>query len=153
MSGQSVLICYDGSAEARRAIDVAAGLLGPRPAIVLDVAALMTVGQTFAVTASAAGNASFADYNRADARRRAEQGAMHARAAGFTAEARATLSSCTWEGIVDVADEVDAAVIVLGSRGLTAVGEFLHVSVSHGVAEHAGRPVLIVPPARDPEAA
>jgi nucleotide-binding universal stress UspA family protein len=39
-------------------------------------------------------------------------------------------------------------VIVLGSRGLTGVREAFEGSVSHDVAEHAGRPVLIVPPPR-----
>jgi nucleotide-binding universal stress UspA family protein len=51
-----------------------------------------------------------------------------------------------WEGIVDVADELDAAVIVLGSRGLKGIREQFEGSVSHEVAQHAGRPVLIVPP-------
>jgi nucleotide-binding universal stress UspA family protein len=52
-----------------------------------------------------------------------------------------------WEGIVDVADDIDAAVIVIGSRGLKGIREQFEGSVSHEVAEHAGRPVLIVPPA------
>jgi nucleotide-binding universal stress UspA family protein len=39
-------------------------------------------------------------------------------------------------------------VIVLGSRGLSGAREVLVGSVSHDVAEHSGRPVLIVPPAR-----
>lgn len=51
------------------------------------------------------------------------------------------------EGIVDVADEIDAAVIVLGSRGLKGIREQFEGRFSHEVAEHAGRPVLIVPPA------
>jgi len=76
----------------------------------------------------------------------ARAGAEQARHAGFHAEARAELSAPTWEGIVDVADEIDAAVIVLGSRGLAGARELLEGSVSHQVAEHAGRPVLIVPP-------
>ena len=51
-----------------------------------------------------------------------------------------------WDGVVQVADEIDAAVIVLGSRGLTGAKELLEGSFSHAVASHAGRPVLIVPP-------
>src|SRR6266545_3200722 len=76
-------------------------------------------------------------------------GAERARRAGFDAEARAELSSATWEGIVDVADEIDAAVIVLGSRGLSGIRERLNGSVSHEVAEHSRRPVLIVPPTNE----
>ena len=70
-----------------------------------------------------------------------------AREAGFRAEPRAELVEPVWEGIVDVADEIDAAVIVLGSRGFKGIREQFEGSVSHEVAEHAGRPVLIVPPA------
>src|SRR5262245_62047740 len=93
--------------------------------------------------------AAFEDLNEDDARRRARAGAVEARKAGFEAEARADLAAPTWDGIVSVADEIDAAVIVLGSRGLTGARERFEGSVSHGVAEHAGRPVLIVPPPHD----
>jgi nucleotide-binding universal stress UspA family protein len=40
-------------------------------------------------------------------------------------------------------------VIVLGSRGLKGAREAFEGSVSHQVAEQAGRPVLIVPPPHD----
>ena len=50
--------------------------------------------------------------------------------------------------MVELADEIGAAAIVLGSRGLTGARELLKGSFSHEVAEHAGRPVLIVPPPR-----
>ena len=69
-----------------------------------------------------------------------------ARSAGFEAEPRGELASATWEGIVGVADELDAAVIVIGSRGLTGMKKIFDTSVSQQLAEHAGRPVLIVPP-------
>ena len=39
--------------------------------------------------------------------------------------------------------------IVIGSRGLDGPHPFFEASVSHVVAEHAGRPVLIVPPPHD----
>jgi nucleotide-binding universal stress UspA family protein len=79
----------------------------------------------------------------------AAQGAELARSSGFDAEARAALGAPTWETVVDVADELDAAVIVIGSRGLKGAREALVGSLSHEVAEHAGRPVLIVPPRHD----
>jgi nucleotide-binding universal stress UspA family protein len=96
--------------------------------------------------------AAFEDLNEDEARSRARDGAEHARRAGFEAEARADLGAPTWQGIVDVADEIDAAVIVTGSRGLRGVSELFEGSVSHDVAEHAGRPVLIVPRRPRPEA-
>jgi nucleotide-binding universal stress UspA family protein len=42
--------------------------------------------------------------------------------------------------------ELDAAAIVIGSRGFTAARELLQGSVSHDLAEHAGRPVIVAPP-------
>jgi nucleotide-binding universal stress UspA family protein len=43
-------------------------------------------------------------------------------------------------------DELDVQVIVIGSRGLGGFRELARGTVSHDVATHARRPVLIVPP-------
>lgn len=51
----------------------------------------------------------------------------------------------TWQRIVEVADELGAAVVVIGSRGLTGLRELTEGSASHDVAAHSRRPVLIVP--------
>jgi nucleotide-binding universal stress UspA family protein len=147
MNQAPILICYDGSDDAQRAIDVAADLLGPRRAIVLDVGPVLTTAESLAAaTSPVTPGAAFEDLNEDDARQRARAGAEHARHAGFDAEPRAELAEPTWESIVDVADEIDAAVIVIGSRGLSGVKEIAEGSLSHAVAEHAGRPVLIAPP-------
>jgi nucleotide-binding universal stress UspA family protein len=87
----------------------------------------------------------FEDLNRAEALRRAEAGAAHARRAGFAAAARAAIASTTWQGIVDVADELDVAAIVIGSRGVRGFRGFAQGGVSHDVARHARRPLLTVP--------
>jgi nucleotide-binding universal stress UspA family protein len=47
--------------------------------------------------------------------------------------------------ILAVAGDVDADVIVLGTRGLGSVKSLMLGSVSHAVLHHAGRPVLILP--------
>jgi nucleotide-binding universal stress UspA family protein len=148
MEDAPVLICYDGTEESEHAIDAAAALFGPGQAVVLDVGPPETVGESLAPVSSIVPvpESSFADLNTSEALGRARLGAARAESAGFAAEPRAALATPTWQGIVDVADEIDAAVIVLGSRGLTGVREHLRGSVSHEVAEHAGRPVLIVPP-------
>jgi nucleotide-binding universal stress UspA family protein len=146
VSDAPILICYDGSDAAQRAIDAAAELFGKRHAVVLDVGPPLTAAESLAVTAPVTPASAFEGLNEDDARRRAQRGAEQARRAGFEAEARADLAAPTWQGIVDVADEIDAAVIVLGSRGLRGARELFVGSVSHEVAEHAGRPILIVPP-------
>ncbi len=123
MNDANVLICYDGSDSAKLAIDAAAEILGPRRAVVLDVGPPLTAAESLAVMAPVAPGAAFEDLNEDDARQRAQVGADRARRAGFDAEARAGLAAPTWQGIVDVADEIDAAVIVLGSRGLNGARE------------------------------
>jgi nucleotide-binding universal stress UspA family protein len=65
------------------------------------------------------------------------------------AESSSILATPAWMGIIDVADEVDASVIVVGSRGVNRLHEDLEGSTSHDLARHAGRPVLIVPPVKD----
>jgi nucleotide-binding universal stress UspA family protein len=146
MSDRTILICYDGSEDARRSIPAARNVLGPRRAVVLDVAPVLTVAESYAVMASALGGAEFEDLNAAEALQRATEGADLARAAGFDVESRSELAALTWEGILNVAEEVAVDVIVIGSRGLTGVREGVEGSVSHQLAGHSGRPVLVVPP-------
>ena len=143
MNERPVLICYDGSPGARHAIKAAADLLAPHRAVVLDVAPPITVAESPAALSPMMPD--FARRNREEALARARAGADFARAAGFTAEATTTVAAPTWQGIVHVADEIGATAIVMGSRGLTGVRELAAGSLSHQVAEHAARPVLIVP--------
>jgi nucleotide-binding universal stress UspA family protein len=76
----------------------------------------------------------------------AEEGVKRAREHGYDASARVEE---TTEGagrrIVEIADELDARLIVCGRRGLGVVTSALLGSVSHVVLAHAGRPVLIAP--------
>jgi nucleotide-binding universal stress UspA family protein len=143
-----VLVCYDGSPEAEHAVGAAASLFGSRRAVVLCVAPAMTFAEGVAATSSVVPGNAFEDLNRADALRRAEAGAVLARRSGLDAVAQATIASGPAVGIVDAASEIDAAVIVVGSRGFGGLRELVRGSVSHDVAIHADRPVLIVPPAR-----
>jgi nucleotide-binding universal stress UspA family protein len=139
-----MLICYDGSDGARHAIDSAAELISGRTAVVLAVAAPLTAGQ--ALDSLGTIEEAPEELNQEVAARRAQEGVQYARSAGLTAEPRGEIAAPTWRGIVDTADELDAAVIVIGSRGLHGFRELVEGSLSHQVAEHAGRPVLIVPP-------
>ncbi len=140
-----ILICYDGSEEAAHAIDVAAELLSQRHAVVLDVGPPLGVGKGTAASPSPLVGPEFQEENLAAANRRAAEGADRARQAGFEAEARAEIDAPTWQGIVDEATALGAAVIVVGSHGRKGVTELIEGSVSHQVAVHSDRPVLIVP--------
>jgi nucleotide-binding universal stress UspA family protein len=142
-----ILICYDGSDQSRAMIESLADLLGPRRAVVLSVEPTLTVAESFAVVSSASSGNELEDLNQSEALERARAGAELARSAGFDAQPRGTIASPIWSGVVDVAKDVDASVIVV-ARGVTGVKEALDGSVSHEIADHADRPVLIVPPAR-----
>jgi nucleotide-binding universal stress UspA family protein len=143
MNDAPLLICYDDSDGARHAIEAAAKLLPHRRAVVLDVAPPLTPAESVAALGAVVPD--FEDLNTDDALARARTGAEHAREAGFDAEARADLAAPTWDGVVEAAEELGAAAIVVGSRGLNGAQELLKGSFSHDVAEHAGRPVLLVP--------
>lgn len=78
------------------------------------------------------------------AHRVAGEGVEAAKAAGFDAEAKVTEDAPTWHGIVSLADEVDADVIVVGSRGHGRMRSALLGSVSQGVLHHAHRAVLVL---------
>jgi nucleotide-binding universal stress UspA family protein len=138
-----ILFCYDGSPEARHAIDAAGDLLRPRHVVVLNVGPLEAVSEVYA--AAGPDGASYERELHDAMLASAEEGAQLARKEGFPAEARAELDTDVWRSIVDVAHQVEASVVVLGSRGLHGLRALVEGDVSHQVAIHANRPVLVVP--------
>jgi len=144
-----ILIAYDGSADAQAAVDRAGELLKGQPATVLtvwerlvDVVARTGAGMPIGEV----------DYDRLDrssedqARQRAEEGAERAQRAGLKPRARTSVrENSVAATILAQADDVGASAIVMGSRGLTGLKSLLLGSVSHGVLQHADRPVIVVP--------
>jgi nucleotide-binding universal stress UspA family protein len=148
----TVIVGYDGSDDARAAIRRAGPLIGPRPAVVAHVweplSALLL--HTDIQRLSGSMREAAEELDAGDARRAEElaaEGAEVAREAGFDAEPRAvTGKPKAWPALLELADEVDAAAIVTGSRGRGGVKSALLGSVSSGVLNRSRRPVLIVPP-------
>jgi nucleotide-binding universal stress UspA family protein len=145
-----ILLCYDGSVGSRRAIAAAAELFPGRAALVLHVwRPLAGIAAAYAIVPAAA-------YDPAEQRRLAlqlaEEGAGAAEAAGLKPVAQIVEAEmdAVWHAILATADRDDAATIVLGARGLSPLRAAALGSVSHAVAQHAHRPVLIVPPAVPP---
>jgi len=146
-----ILVSYDGSADAQTAIDHAAQLTPGGEATVLTVwepalADPMGLGEGLA--------GAYIDDAETDAASqqtvlaRATDGAQRASAAGLVAEGRiAGQHGGIARAILAVAADVDADLIVLGTRGMGGMKSFLLGSVSHEVVQHADRAVLVVPSA------
>jgi nucleotide-binding universal stress UspA family protein len=149
------LLGYDGSDVAQRAIERAAELVGGGAAVVLTVweptAAFAGYDPLSGVSEGmgrAAGlEAEMDDIGAQVAQRTAEQGAELAREHGFDATAR-TAEGKVWRTIVDVADELDARAIIVGTRGHSGLQSLMIGSVANGVVHHSDRPVLVIPPAK-----
>jgi nucleotide-binding universal stress UspA family protein len=143
-----ILIAYDGSADAKAAIEQAGKLFKGESATVV------TVWQRFVDTMVRLGGGVgvIIDYDEIDASsqrsaaERAAEGAKLASAAGLVADGKAlVVESTIASAILGAATEADASVVVLGSRGYTGVKSMMLGSVSAHVLHHADRPVLVVP--------
>lgn len=147
------LICYDGSEGARRAISLAADLLSARKAVVLTVWQPINVAGGINWAGSSAGTINFAEFDRAAADEAvflANDGVLAAGERGLDARAMAIRASgSVWSTICEVAEHDQAAVIVMGSRGLSSVRSVLMGSVSSAVLHHASQPTLVIHPGTD----
>jgi nucleotide-binding universal stress UspA family protein len=142
-----LLICYDGSEHAKHAIRHAAGLLAAKDALVVTVWQPTAFLGGFAWSGEAS-RVDLAELDRAvaeDGGRVADEGVRIAEEAGLAAEPMAVeANGPVWKTVKETADRNDAAVIVMGSRGLTGLRSMLLGSVSSAVVHHADRPVLVV---------
>jgi nucleotide-binding universal stress UspA family protein len=135
---QPILLCYDGSDDAFRAIEFACSVFPGRNAVVLSVWEKYGVFSGIVPLDD--------DVMQEATAQMAADGAERAEIAGFTATAVAVEAEHgVATAIIDAADEHDAALVVMGTRGNTGIRSLLLGSVSHSVAHHAHRPLLIVP--------
>jgi nucleotide-binding universal stress UspA family protein len=144
-----ILIAYDGSDDARAAIEQAAKLWPGQEATVVSVWEPFAELIAHTSTGFAPGMADYEEIDAASEKRAGEhsrEGAELARTAGLEASARDTSQTTTIaEAILAAANDVGAQVIVVGTRGLHGVKSLLLGSVSHAVVHHADVPVLVVP--------
>ena len=152
-NGAPLVICYDGSEDAKHAIQEASGLLADRHALVMTVWQPTAALGLFGFGGETASMVNFVELDRAgaeDAGRIADEGVRLAHEGGIAADPVAIKASGpVWKTIVECADHHDAAAIVMGSRGLTGVRSVLLGSVSSAVVHHADRPTLVVHRPRD----
>lgn len=149
-----MVIAYDGTPNARRAVRYAGRFLSASRAVVLTVWSPVQRGGSDPIQVDLDGppdpyDADDVDIAFADAQRTNDHGVKLARSAGLTAEARCVaMTGTVWSTIIEAADELDADLIVTGTRGTTGLRSLLQSSVADHVLRRGHRPVLIVPPGR-----
>jgi nucleotide-binding universal stress UspA family protein len=141
-----LLLCYDGSEGAARAIERAGSLFAGREALVVTVWHPTSLG-SLAWPGVTDSMVEFFRDDRAAAEtgdRVADGGVRIATEAGLHATPAAVeADGSVWTTILEIADRHDAAMVVMGSRGLTGVRSRLLGSVSSAVVHHTDRPTLI----------
>lgn len=143
-----VLFCHDGSDGSRTALAAAVELIKPADAVVLVVwtpaAVQLSRAGSFLVTVPNEGEID--GQEAAAAQEIAEEGAAGARKRGYNASARiAQANESVARTIDEIAEEIDAGLVVCGQRGRGAVRSALLGSVSRALAAHTKRPLLIAP--------
>jgi nucleotide-binding universal stress UspA family protein len=143
-----VVIGYDGSADAERAVDLAAGLLRADAALVVNVWSPPVAAAEVPVPAGAPPPPDADEQLERAARAVAERGADRARAAGLRAEPLVGRGASPAEIatlLIDLAEERDATLVVVGRRGMSRLKEVVLGSVSNAAIHDGRRPVLVVP--------
>jgi nucleotide-binding universal stress UspA family protein len=146
----STLICYDESPSAQRSLRVAAGTLDTSPAVLLHVwnPPERVLADAFSLKEDDHGP-SYEELEQFVAQRAEEvlaAGQALAQELGVDVTPRPERNRSTiWKTILEVADEINATLIVTGTHGSTAVQSGLLGSVSNALVHNSQRPVLVVP--------
>lgn len=149
----TMLIAYDGSPQARRAMEYAARLLRPRHVEILT--AWEPLHRTAARASSMSGmhqadwvaGAEADDPAYSRARDTCRAGVELAESMGLQARAHMVESATAiWSAIVDAAQELRPDVIVTGTKAVTGIRSLWQTSTADNVVHNAGIPVFIVPP-------
>jgi nucleotide-binding universal stress UspA family protein len=149
----AVVIGYDGSADSEHAIDFAARILRVETALVVHVwHGALAVETTSPFGAPAPPTREEEAALEQIAVRTAEEGAARARQAGLSAEAdvrRGAGPEDIATTLLDVAEQRDADLVVVGRRGMSRIKAIVLGSVSDAVVRAGRRPVAVVPGLRE----
>jgi nucleotide-binding universal stress UspA family protein len=140
-----LVLCFDGSEAAERAIRIAPVLLGRSRAARVLYAYKPTERSLGIAQAVTGGRIDAPVSGEADAHDVVDAGVAVAREAGFDAQALLLEADRpTAELIAAAAEELDAPAIVMGQRGLSGLKSALLGSVTRDVVNAYHRPVVLV---------
>jgi nucleotide-binding universal stress UspA family protein len=152
-SDAPLLIAYDGSDAARRAVHAAADLFGSRQALVVTVwepglayeSSMITGVDMSPVPVDIEGAQEVEEEMHKRASHTAREGAELAQSLGLQATGLAVADEVhVADTIVELAEKRGAAAIVVGSRGLKGLRARLEGSTSNAVLRAASCPVVVV---------
>lgn len=139
---QHILVAYDGSPQSQSALDRAVALVGSNPGSRLTVAHAfqypnLVVGEAMVIAPAVTELEEMADSESVldEAKNRL---------IGLPDTTYTLLQGDPAQSILECAKEAGADLIVIGSRGLGTIREWLLGSVSHYVVQHAQIPVLVI---------
>ncbi len=142
----SIVVGTDGSETAREAVSQAVELAGRLGATVHLVSAYEPVSG-LRLRDEPAGGATRGDewavHQRGEVEATLEQAARVARSAGVTVAVYARQGDAA-DAILDVAEERDADLVIIGNKGLTGAERFLLGSVPNKVSHYAPCSVMII---------
>ena len=148
-----IVVGTDGSEQAQHAVAFAAELAGQLDA---EVVLVHVAGQFPPAVASAGGYMMYIPQDVIDETREGLEDRVHHEFTRPLVAAGVRWAALVRDGwaptvLADVAVEMDAGLIVVGSRGLHALGEFFLGSTSHALTHHAPVPLIVVPPVHHPK--
>ncbi|OPH56346.1 hypothetical protein BC351_27995 [Paenibacillus ferrarius] len=137
-----ILVAYDGSDAADKALDSALKLAKLNHFSKLDILHIFNL-PTYVIGSSVVIPPVVIETNYLDY---SEQviGKIKEKITDFSNIHIEVRSGAITKEILNYADEIQADLIIIGSRGLSGIGEFVLGSVSHNVVQHAKLPVLVI---------
>ncbi|MEI0739550.1 universal stress protein [Paenibacillus sp. JTLBN-2024] len=138
-----ILLAYDGSKASNRALDRAVQLAQAAPGSVIQVVHAFDFPRVFIGEGLAPIPASVNKDYYDLAEQTVEEAKKRLDDAGVSYNAE-LIQGAPAETILKYAQEHGSDVIVIGSRGLGGIREFVLGSVSHNVVQHARIPVLVI---------
>lgn len=138
-----ILAAYDGSKAANKALDKAVELMKMTPGATLEVVHAFDFPRFYIAEGFAPVPAKVNQDFYELAEKTVEEVKNRLEADGVAAKVE-MVQGAPAESILDYADKHGNDVIIIGSRGLGGIREFVLGSVSHNVVQHARIPVLVV---------